>query len=61
MSIKKKIVFKNPVAQELRTPKYKSKLIESKKKYERDSPRFEEHDEEDYIEHCRKFFKGEVE
>ncbi len=61
MSIKKKIVFKNPVAQELRTPKYKSKVIESKKKYERDRPRFEEHDEEDYIEHCRKFFKGEVE
>ena len=23
--------------------------------------RFEEHDEKDYIEHCRKFFKGEVE
>ena len=32
MSIKKKIVFKNPVAQELRTPKYKSKVIERKKK-----------------------------
>ena len=23
--------------------------------------RFEEHDEKDYIEHCRKFFKGEME
>ena len=23
--------------------------------------RFEEHSDEDYIEHCRKFFKGEVE
>ena len=23
--------------------------------------RYEEHDEKDYIEHCRKFFKGEVE
>jgi len=22
--------------------------------------RFEEHDEKDYIEHCRKFFKGET-
>ena len=49
MSIKKKIVFKNPVAQELRTPKYKSKVIESKKKYERDRPRFEEHDEEAHL------------
>ena len=29
--------------------------------YEMDRPRFEEHDEKDYIEHCRKFFKGEVE
>ena len=29
--------------------------------YEIDRPRFEEHDEKDYIEHCRKFFKGEVE
>ena len=23
--------------------------------------RYEEHDEKDYIEHCRKFFKGEME
>ena len=29
--------------------------------YEMDRPRFEEHDEKDYIEHCRTFFKGEVE
>ena len=29
--------------------------------YEMDRPRFEEHDEKDYIEHCRKFFKVEVE
>ena len=35
MSIKKKIVFKNPVAQELRTPKYKQKVVKDKKKYDR--------------------------
>jgi|TARA_R100000081_G_scaffold20336_1_gene8695 hypothetical protein len=50
MSIKHKIKFKNPVAQELRTPKYKSRVIKNKKK-----------DDKDFVDHCRKFFKGEVE
>ena len=45
-----------------------SKLGVSGESVRRDVPademeivRFEEHDEKDYIEHCRKFFKGEME
>ena len=48
MSIKNKIVFK--------------KQVEKKEElHEKDRPRYEEHDDEEYREHCRKFFKGKVE
>ena len=48
MSIKHKIKFKKP--------------IEEKKEdlHEIDRPRYEEQSEEEYLKHCEKFFKGEV-
>ena len=47
MSIKRKIKFKKP--------------IEEKKEelHEKDRPRFEEHDEKDYEQKCKIFFKEE--
>ena len=50
MSIKNKIVIKKPVVQD-----------KKEELYEQDRPRYEEHDDEEYREHCRKFFKGKVE
>ena len=46
MAIKHKIKFK--------------KQIEEKKEdlHERDSPRYEEQSEEEYLKHCERFFKG---
>tara|TARA_B100000700_G_C14511683_1_gene608934 strand:- start:222 stop:350 length:129 start_codon:yes stop_codon:yes gene_type:complete len=35
MSIKKKIKKRNPYAQELKLPKYKQKIVENKKSYNR--------------------------
>ena len=74
MSIKHRIKMKNPVAKELRTPKFGSKVIKDKtiydrKKYKEERPgdlpddimRFEEHDEKDYKQKCGAFFKGEME
>ena len=75
MSIKRRIKMKNPVAKELRTPKFGSKVIKDKTIYDRkkykeeerpgdlpdDIMRFEEHSDEEYLKHCKEFFKGEVE
>ena len=60
MSIKRKIRFKNTPVFVNEDEEYCESLAKPFKG-EKDRPRFEEHDEEDYIEHCRKFFKGEVE
>ena len=51
MSIKNRIVMKKPFKEEKKEEKF----------YEKDRPRYEEHDDEEYREHCRKFFKGQVE
>jgi hypothetical protein len=64
MSIKRKIKFKKETKKFTPWVNENEELCESLAKPfkgEKDRPRFEEHDEEDYIEHCRKFFKGEVE
>ena len=71
MSIKHRIKMKNPVAKELRTPKFGSKVIKDKTIYDRkkykeeerpgdlpnDTVRFEEHDEKDYKQKCKIFFE----
>ena len=45
MSIKNKIVFK--------------KQVEKKEElHEKDRPRYEEQSEEEYLRHCKRFFKG---
>ena len=61
MSIKHKIKFKNLVAKELKTPKYKSKVIEDKTKYNRKNKTIWINEDEEYAKHLTKFFKGEVE
>ena len=61
MSIKHKIKFKNPVAQELRTPKYKSKVVEDKTKYDRKKIPIWVNEDEEYCEYLMKFFKGKNE
>ena len=61
--------MKNPVAKALRTPKFKPKKVESKKKYSRKpkvngyyydgyEDKFTVLDDEKFAEHCKKFFKG---
>tara|TARA_R100000329_G_scaffold140230_1_gene122416 strand:- start:125 stop:277 length:153 start_codon:yes stop_codon:yes gene_type:complete len=50
MSIKNKIVIKKPIVEE-----------KKEELHEQDRPRYEEHTDEEYSEHCRKFFKGQVE
>ena len=50
MSIKQRIVLKKPIKEE-----------KKEELYEKDRHRYEEHDDEEYREHCRKFFKGKVE
>ena len=64
MSIKHRIKIKNPIAKELRTPRYGSKVIKDKPLYDRkkikDVPIFVNEDEE-YCKHLARFFKGEVE
>ena len=67
MSIKHKIKFKNPVAKELRTPKYGSKVMKDKKMHDR--KKFNKvspstiwvNEDEEYCKHLARFFKGEVE
>ena len=61
MSIKHKIKFKNPVAKELKTPKYNSKVVEDKTKYNRKNKTIWINEDEEYAKHLTKFFKGEVE
>ena len=61
MAIKHKIKFKNPVAKELKTPKYKSKVVEDKTKYNRKNKTIWINEDEEYAKHLTKFFKGEVE
>ena len=61
MSIKHKIKFKNLVAKELKTPKYKSKEVEDKTKYNRKNKTIWINADEEYAKHLTKFFKGEVE
>jgi hypothetical protein len=61
MSIKHKIKFKNPVVKELRAPKYKSKVVEDKTKYNRKNKTIWINEDEEYAKHLTKFFKGEVE
>ena len=64
MSIKHRIKIKNPIAKELRTPRYGSKVIKDKTLYDRkkikDVPIFVNEDEE-YCKHLARFFKGEME
>ena len=50
MSIKQRIVVKKPIKEE-----------KKEELYEKDRPRYEEHDDEEYCKHLAKFFKGEVE
>ena len=67
MSIKHKIKFKNPVAKELRTPKYGSKVMKDKTMYDRkkfnkvSSSTIWVNEDEEYCKHLARFFKGEVE
>ena len=52
---------KNPVAKELRTPKYKSKVVEDKTKYNRKKTPIWVNEDEEYCEYLMKFFKGKNE
>ena len=53
MSIKRKIKYKtNDMLNSTNTENFKQKDLPT------DRPRFEEQSEEEYLEHCKKFFKG---
>ena len=47
MGVKQKIKIKKPIVEK------KEKL------HEKDRPRYEEQSEEEYLKHCKKFFKGQ--
>jgi hypothetical protein len=55
------MTIKNPVAKELRTPKYKSKIVKNKKKYDRKKTPIWINEDEEYCKYLARFFKGEVE
>ena len=38
--------------------KFKKELEEKEEFYEKDRPRYEEQSEEEYLQHCKRFFKG---
>ena len=54
MAIKRKIKYKtNDMLNSTNTENFKQKDLPT------DRPRYEEHTDEEYIEHCKKFFKGD--